>query len=183
MIRFNRTLAFSIGLGLILGVGSPFDARSEEPAVSEAPAKKSKAKRVIRKKRAVRRPAPGKKGVPIPAQAAPAPKRDSLQAWLKDLKKRLEKSRARHNQIVAVAAVRGNETPDAPPLYWKGKKSSGPAAMPELTEFETAVEAALNGDPAAAREKLNAFLTGNPNSSLVGDARETLSRLPAETAP
>ena len=69
------------------------------------------------------------------------------------------------------------ETPDAPPLYWKGKKAEGPVEMPELKDFESAIETALTSDGKAATEKLQSFILAYPKSSLVADAKETLDRL------
>ena len=104
----------------------------------------------------------------------------SLDSWLKDLRKRVAKTRARQNQVVAVAAVRGSDTEDAPPLYWKGKKSTGPVEEKELAAFESAVEAAINGKP-EAKDELKAFITTYPKSPMAGDANAALARLEAVT--
>lgn len=124
-----------------------------------------------------------------PAQAAEAPKggvaissvktkkvRRSFESWLKDLKKRVARTRARPNQLVAVAAVRGAEKDIAPRLYWKGKKKDGPVAPAELDDFEKAIDSALAGDPEAA-SKLQAFIAAYPKSSLGADANTALDRL------
>lgn len=104
---------------------------------------------------------------------------EAFEAWLKEMKKRIQRSNTKANKLVAVAAVRGDETPDAPPLYWKGKKAEGAVASGELVDFDAAVETALNGDPLAAKEKLQSFLLAYPKSSMAPDAKETLSRLEA----
>ncbi len=112
------------------------------------------------------------------ATAATKPKtNNSLQAWLKGLKQRLNRSETQSKQLVAVAAVRGAEQPDAPPLYWKGKSNEGRISGSEAKDFGVAIDSALGGDSAAAREKLNSFIAAYPHSPLVGEARETLSRL------
>lgn len=103
--------------------------------------------------------------------------RESFEMWLKEMKKRVARSQTRQNQLVAVAAVRGAETQDTPPLYWKGKKAEGPVEAPELKDFEAALETSMAGDPAAAKEKLQAFILAYPKSSMAPDAKETLNRL------
>lgn len=113
------------------------------------------------------------------AQPKKRPQSQAFQAWLKDMKKRIQRSSVKSKQLVAVAAVRGDETPDAPPLYWKGKKSEGKVDAPEMKDFETAIETALSGEPTAAKEKLQSFLMAYPKSSMAADAQETLSRLEA----
>ncbi len=116
-------------------------------------------------------------------EAAPKKKTsESFQSWLKEMKKRVAHTNTKQNQLVAVAAVRGSETPDTPPLYWKGKKGEGKVQAPEIKDFETAIDAALSGDSVAAKEKLQSFVLAYPQSSLVADANETLTKLDA-TAP
>lgn len=102
---------------------------------------------------------------------------EAFQAWLREMKKRIQRANTKSNQLVAVAAVRGDETPDAPPLYWKGKKSQGQVASSELNDFDAAIETAMTGDPMAAKEKLQSFLLAYPKSSMAADAQETLTRL------
>lgn len=118
-------------------------------------------------------------------QAKPANKpnrKDTFMAWLKDMKKKVDRTQARQNQIVAVAAVRGDETADSPPLYWKGKKVSGNVESEELKKFEEALDQAMTGDSTASKEKLESFITTYPNSPLVVDAKETLQKLDQESA-
>jgi len=105
----------------------------------------------------------------------------SLEGWLKDLRKRVARTRARQNQVVAVAAVRGAEAEDAPPLYWKGKKSKGPVEEKELGAFEKAVEAAIAGQP-DADQQLKDFIAAYPKSSLAGDAQSALDRIQVASA-
>ena len=104
-----------------------------------------------------------------------------LQAWLKDLRKKLDRSNTQSKQLVAVAAVRGSDQPDAPPLYWKGKSSEEKIAGSEAADFGNAVDAAMNGDNVAAKEKLQSFVTTYPHSPLVAEANETLSRLDTDS--
>lgn len=104
----------------------------------------------------------------------------ALQAWLKDMKKRVARSQAKQNQLVTVAAVRGSESADATPLYWKGKKAKGNAAPEEIAKFDEALDAAVAGEPVIAKEKLETFIASYPQSPLVSDAKETLARLTVE---
>lgn len=118
---------------------------------------------------------PSKGSVTLSSENSQKPRR-GFQLWLKDLKKRVAQTRARPNQLVAVAAVRGSEKDIAPKLYWKGKKSEGPVAAAELEDFEKAIDAALAGD-SDAKSKLQAFVSSYPKSSLGPDARIALERL------
>lgn len=103
----------------------------------------------------------------------------SLQAWLKKMKTRVARSQAKHNQLVAVASVRGSEAQDPAPLYWKGKTSEGPVSMEELKQFDAAIEAALQGD-ANSQKQLEEFVAANPQSPLVAEANQTLEMLKKE---
>src|SRR5712671_5299744 len=87
-----------------------------------------------------------KGGVAVSSVKSEKP-RHSFESWLKDLKKRVARTRARPNQLVAVAAVRGADKDIAPKLYWKGKKSEGPVAATELEDFEKAIDSALASSP------------------------------------
>ncbi len=117
------------------------------------------------------------------AQTKPAGVRATFDSWLKDLKRRVARTRARQNQLVTVAAVRGAEATDAPPLYWKGKKSSGPVDSAELDKFENAIEATIAGKP-EAKDMLRSFVSSYPKSPLVADANTALKKLDASaTAP
>ncbi len=116
----------------------------------------------------------------IVAQEKPQDKKTSLQVWLKRMKKKITMTETKHNKLVAVASVRGDDSADAPPLYWKGKASEGTIAMPELKEFDDAINRAMGGDSGGAQAKLEAFVATNPNSPLVSDAQETLAALKAD---
>lgn len=123
-----------------------------------------------------------KSGVAVSSVKPAEKRRMTFEGWLKDLKKRVARTRARPNQLVAVAAVRGAEQDMAPKLYWKGKKSQGPVAATELDDFEKAVDSALAGEP-DAQKKLQAFMSAYPKSSLNPDAHTALDRLSSgETA-
>lgn len=101
----------------------------------------------------------------------------SVRYWLKKMKKRIARSHAQHNKLVAVAAVRGSRAKDAPPLYWKGKKNKGPVDLPELDEFDRAIQTALKGNRAEAALRLKKFIKAYPKSNLVDDAKQTLAML------
>jgi len=121
---------------------------------------------------------PEKGGVAVSSVKPAEKKRMSFEGWLKDLKRRVARTRARPNQLVAVAAVRGSEKDIAPKLYWKGKKAQGPVGGAELDDFEKAVDAALAGEP-DAQNKLQAFMAAYPKSSLSPDAHTAMDRLSA----
>lgn len=172
---------------LLVGLTSHgFSEEAVDPSASTTPVKKAvrmKKKKII--KSSNHAPQSPKSSVKLDdVQQVKKPRMsESLQAWLKDLKKRVNHSQTQKNQIVAVAAVRGAETPDSPPLYWKGKTAEGPTNMPELKDFETAVDSALTADPMEAKEKLQSFILAYPKSSLVSDAQETLNRLEVPVNP
>jgi len=111
------------------------------------------------------------------AESKDSKRKDTIMYWLKKMKQRLAKTEAKHNQLIVVAAVRGSEVPDSPPLYWKGRTSKGTVEIPELKEFETAVDLAAAGDTAAAQAKLKDFLTAHPKSPMAEDAKHTLALL------
>jgi TolA-binding protein len=165
-------LSFSIG------------ASAEEPGTS-APVKKEK---MVKKKRVIRNKTAAKKSVPLgTAVATPAPKQENKSAtnWIRELKKKLAKSQARQNQIVAVAAVRGDETPDSPPLYWKGKKAAGDVASHEVSEFDLALDTALKGDSVGSVQALETFVGKYPQSPLAEEAKDVIAKLqmPTESEP
>ncbi|MCG3203868.1 MAG: hypothetical protein KCHDKBKB_00545 [Elusimicrobia bacterium] len=105
----------------------------------------------------------------------------ALLAWIENLKKRIHKTNAQSKQLVAVAAVRGTESIETPPLYWKGKKAEGMVAIEEVKEFEQVIETVENGDPEVAKEQLRNFISSYPKSSLLADAQETLSKMEIES--
>lgn len=107
----------------------------------------------------------------------------TIEAWLNNMKKRVERSKAKQNQIVSVAAVRGDEQPDSPPLYWKGKKAEAPVGKDELDEFDSAVDTALIGQSQEAVGKLEKFLSDHPKSVLVDDVQGTLNMLKESGKP
>lgn len=170
-------LVFSMGLLFTYAATSVW---AEGEAAAPAPVKQkklrtAKKKRVLKSAPASVKPATSSTTTPTtPAKAAP---KGSMSAWLQDLKKRLSHSKARQNQIVAVAAVRGNETPDSPPLYWKGKKTAGEVEASDLQQFEEAVDQAIDGKAEDSLQKLQAFVTNHPDSPLVADAQETIKKL------
>jgi len=108
----------------------------------------------------------------------------TLSDWLGKLKARINRSKAKYNKIVAVASVRGAKAEDPTPLYWKGKQGQAKIDIEELKKFEAAVDLANSGKIDEAKTSLQAFISSNPKSPLVSDAKETLALLPAapETA-
>ncbi len=146
-----------------------------------APAKPA-ASPVKKKYRVLKSKTKGASTATVTSQAKPdAKKKTSLQVWLNKMKKKIAGAETKHNKLVAVASVRGDDSADVPPLYWKGKASEGPVALPELKEFEDAVNLALNGDKAGSTAKLQTFVSTYPDSPLKADAQETLNALAAET--
>ena len=110
-------------------------------------------------------------------ETEPAAISRSFRRWVEKLRRRIARTEAKHNKIVAVAAVRGAESDDPPPLYWKGRAAKGPVAGDELAEFDAALEAALEGRTSASTDALNAFLKSHPDSPLAADARQALQEL------
>jgi len=173
-MRMNMKLLLLI---TIFGV-TAMVVRAEDASTVEAPTKKKKAS--VKKKKVIKANSVPAKSVPLGA-VKPAPIKnanaESRTNWIKELKKKLARSQARQNQVVAVAAVRGTETPDSPPLYWKGKKSEGAVSSPEVKEFEMALDSALNGKSDDSAQQLQAFVTKYPESPLAEDAAEALEKL------
>src|SRR5258708_7473073 len=139
-------------------------------------------KRVVKKKAA---PAASQSTAKVDDVSQPKKRTasEAFQAWLKEMKKRIQKTNTKPNQIVAVAAVRGNEVPDSPPLYWKGKKAEGKVDAFEMKDFSPAIDPASKGEGEAAKKQLQAFMDAYPKSSLMADAKETMNRLSAAETP
>lgn len=112
----------------------------------------------------------------VPAQQS---RREALQSWLRDLKKKIASAQPanKKSQPVSVAAVRGDETSEGAPLYWKGVKGSSQTSAAELKAFDEAIDAALGSDSVAAKGKLQSFLTAYPKSPMASDAQQALKRL------
>ena len=153
------------------------------PAVDQQGKKKMAKKKKTRLKQAAKvdvAPTPAPAGAApagaAPASAAPAQK-DSLQAWLQKLKKRIAQTKSKPNKLVAVAAVRGDEAKDPVPLYWKGKKTESAVSNKEVKAFDEALDVALSGDKEAAKSKLTSFISTYPKSPLMGEAKDTLAKL------
>lgn len=128
------------------------------------------------KKKKVLKSAPkAKKSVPL--EKATVANNKSRSSWIDELKKKLAKSRARQNQIVAVAAVRGSETPETPPLYWKGKTMEGTITSTELSDFDQALEKASEGKTEESLVQLQTFITKYPQSPMVLEAHEAMDHL------
>ena len=171
-MKCKKSLIGMLLMGSLLVSNSSF-------IVAEEPAKKP----VVKKKYRTLKPktkAATTATVNPPAKSQTG-KKTSLQGWLNKMKKKIARAETKHNKLVAVASVRGDDSAEAPPLYWKGKSSQGPVALPELKEFEEAINLALNGDKAGSTAKLQSFVSAYPQSSLLADAQETLNALAAET--
>ncbi len=180
-MRLLKKLGWLAILTVVVLVIPDFRLKAEEGAAetSAAPAEPAKKKAIVKRKKMLKSSAKSSSSVNVnQAQAASkAEPRNPWQALLADLKKRVNRTQAKQNQLVAVAAVRGAEATDAPPLYWKGKKSSGNVDPNDLKQFEEAIDSALAGDPDTARQKLGGFIETHPQSPLVADAKAALSKM------
>jgi TolA-binding protein len=166
-------------MAFILGLWAPpfYVARAGGVETSTETAKTEKKAVRKYKKQAVK--TSGMSGVQIKKDQGSAPSllKKSVREWIKKMKKQVARSQAKHNQLVAVASVRGKEQPDSPPLYWKGKKTLGPVPADEITEFDVALSAAEKESVEDAKKKLTDFINNHPNSALLDDAKATLSLL------
>jgi TolA-binding protein len=186
-MKKNKLLTFILSLSTVFILGQTLCFSEEGAAPAEPVAAVSK--KTYKKKPPIKKTAPpptsverqqpkGNVSVTSEAAAAPAPKlKASTYDWLKKLKERVSRTQAKHNQLIAVGAVRGAEATDSVPFYWKGKKIETPVAPNELAEFDEALNAALKGDNANAKEKLAGFVANHPTSPLVADANEALRTL------
>jgi len=187
MPSIKKSVTFFVLVSFLIGSFS-LPLFSKEAAPSGTKVKKADApvSKIPRKRKFLRKKTKVHKKSSIPYSKRDARKRKkqrkSIQAWLKKMKKRISRSHAKHNQLVAVASVRGSKRPEAPPLYWKGKKSKGPVDLPELEEFDGAVNTALNGNTNEAIIKLEKFVESHPKSSLLEDAHHTLAVLKEDPA-
>lgn len=101
----------------------------------------------------------------------------SLKSWLENMRKRVRSSNTQHNQVVAVASVRGSQNVEPERLYWKGKENKSEEYAKEISQFDQALELALKGDDSAAIAQLEVFLKTFPDSPLTGNAKATLAML------
>ncbi len=106
----------------------------------------------------------------------------SLTNWLNKLKTRVNRTKAKHNRIVAVASVRGAKAEEPTPLYWKGKTGKSAISPEELKKFEDAIDMATAGKTDDAKTNLEGFIAAYPKSALVADAKETIALLTPESA-
>ncbi|MCX5791291.1 MAG: hypothetical protein NTY45_03600 [Elusimicrobia bacterium] len=102
---------------------------------------------------------------------------------LKGLRTKVQKKLEARNRVSAVAAVRGaKQGADAHALYWKGGVSE--AAQKKLEaerkQLADAVQLAVDGDNKGAKAALEKFVSGNPESVYLQDAKEALEKLPSE---
>lgn len=162
----------TIILSLLVLFGSSL-IMAQEAAPQTSPAKTTASKK---KKTAAKKPIE-KTAVAAPATEKKQSMNQGLQEWLTRMKKRVSAARSKQNKLGAVAAVRGDEKSDPPPLYWKGKEGEKAVDSAEIEEFNAAVEMALKGDADAAKQKLQQFVNAHPQSPLLPDANETLAKL------
>lgn len=182
----NQKWIIKLVVGVFL-LSIPGFSIAQKSTTGKKPLPPKKAAPVVKKKETKKKETV-KKAVNRKSMAKPSKKklakkktsaRKSLKAWLKKLKKRATRIRAKRNQIVSVAAVRGAEKPDSPPLYWKGKKKGkiGPA---ELKEFEAALDLAIKGENDKAKKQLLKFQKNHPKSALSKDVNHTLKMINEE---
>lgn len=103
-----------------------------------------------------------------------------LEAWIKRMKRNANKAQTRQHRLIAVAAVRGNEVQDAPPLYWKTKPVEGPIKPEDLEEFKQALNMIENGDVESAKIRLDSLASRYSEGSLRADIDQTLKVLAME---
>lgn len=106
--------------------------------------------------------------------------------YLEQLQLKLEHTARRANQPTAtgssVVGLRGTkQEPMSKQLYWKGKQGPAPVTPEEVRSFRSAIEQAQAGQIAEAISALKAFQEKYPNSSLAGEARESIDMLSAPT--
>ncbi|MCB4755658.1 MAG: hypothetical protein LHV69_01255 [Elusimicrobia bacterium] len=163
------------------------EAPAQAPAAPQTTAPVKAAKKKVAKKTkktpaSAPTMAPQQTGAPAtPAKAEEKKKsKETLQTWLKNLRKKINKTQSKPNKLIAVGAVRGDDKEDPTPLYWKGKAVDGAANEAELKAFNEALEPGLNGDAAGSKTKLEAFIAAFPQSPMVPDAQEALKKLAEE---
>lgn len=128
-------------------------------------------------------------------QAKVRKEKSSWKSWYnnfyKGLRSKVQRKFESKTRVSAVAAVRGSKTgADASELYWKGgvSEQAREKAEAERKALGDAVELVVNGDTAAGRSALEKFISDNPDSVHLPDAREALEMLPdgedsADAAP
>lgn len=109
--------------------------------------------------------------------------RDWYNNLIKGLRAKVEKRLEPRASAAAVAAVRGaNQNIDPRALYWKGSISdaAGKKLGAERKQLGDALQLAADGDIPAGKAAVNRFIKENPDSVYLAEAKEALSRLPAE---
>jgi len=159
----------------------PVEAVSEKPAKIEKPTAPS-AKVASPKQKT---PTQGSKSTMKLGEAKKPARKTSkaLTDWLNKMKTRIDRTKSKHNKIVAVASVRGAADKDPLPLYWKGKGKETQISAEELQKFEDAVALASEGKYSEAKPGLENFMSAYPQSPLITEAKETLALLPDTTPP
>ncbi|HAH31843.1 MAG TPA: hypothetical protein DCL44_05965 [Elusimicrobia bacterium] len=102
---------------------------------------------------------------------------------LKGLKTKVQSRLESKTRVSAVAAVRGaKQGSDPMSLYWKGGVSDNAQKKldTEKAQFTSAVQLAVDGSVEEGRQALSKFIRDNQDSVFVQDAKDALSKLPAE---
>lgn len=111
--------------------------------------------------------------------------RDWYNNMVKGLRSKVEKRLESKTSVAAVAAVRGsNQNSNPRALYWKGgvSESARKKLDAERKQLGDALQLATGGDIAGCKEAVGKFIKDNPDSLYLPEAKEALSRLPAEEA-
>lgn len=78
--------------------------------------------------------------------------------------------------VTAVGGVRGAKN-ESEELYWKDEAKEADVSEEELLKFSTVVQAASEAPVEKALELLNGYISENPNSYFVNDAKEAVAQL------
>jgi TolA-binding protein len=107
---------------------------------------------------------------------------ETLAQHLDQLRNKLDHAARRANQPTAegsnVVGLRGSkQESSSKQLYWKGQKGKAPVTTEEIRIFRAAVDEARGGKTAEAVSDLKLFKEKYPESTLLPDVEDTLSRL------
>ncbi len=105
---------------------------------------------------------------------------------LKSLRAKVEKKLESKNRVSSVAAVRGELQDNNPrAIYWKGGVSEAARKKleAERKQLAEAVQLVVDGKVPEGRAAIGKFISENPESVYLDDAKEALGRLPPAEAP
>jgi hypothetical protein len=111
--------------------------------------------------------------------------KDWYSNMLSGLRARVEKKLESKNRVSAVAAVRGaRQGGDARALYWKGGVSEAARKKleAERKQLAGALQLVMDGNMGEGKAAVGKFISDNPESVYLPEAREALERLPAPEA-